>query len=158
MRQFAILFALLCLPNPALAGNANGNGTGGGEGNVQSQINDGDGNANAGGHGNGNSHGLDKQNVPLSADELGVGTALSPEGAAAASDQNLALKAVQQGNALPLSEIAKRVNKLFSARILDAHLVQQKGGLVYRLTILTDRGVSRKVDLDAKTGTTLGVD
>jgi len=152
MRHFAILFALLCLASPTHAVARNGNGVA--NGNVVSQADNGTGN----GKGNGNAFGKAKPTDPDGLGDIDAGATLSPEGAAAASDQNLALKAVQQGDALPLSEIAKRVREQFGARVIDAHLVKQKTGLVYRLTILTDQGVTRKIEMDAKAGTTGGVD
>lgn len=128
------------------------------------------GNGNAIGYDNGNAHGHDKGTTDdtgqtgggsdgsVTASPAGGSddTVLSPAGAAAASDQNVALDAVVDGEALPLSDIAKLVRTLFSARVLDAHLVERGTRLIYRLIILTDEGVSKRVDLDAKAGTVVG--
>lgn len=120
----------------------------------------GNGNGNANGYDNGTAAGHDKgdrdEDAPTAAAASAVqaGTVvLSPEAAAAASDQNVALDAVQAGEALPLSDIVRRVRSMFSARLLDARLLERRSGLIYRLTILTDAGVSKRVDLDAKAGT-----
>ena len=127
------------------------------------------GNGNAYGYDNGKAYGHDQSDSDKGASNYGwsggsgatgsgsMPTILSPEGAASASDQNIARDAVEAGEALPLSEIAKRVRSLFSARVLDARLVERGKLLVYRLTILTDSGVSKQVDLDAKAGTVLRV-
>jgi len=170
MRHLASILMLVCLvlPSPAVAGNGNGKGQqsqsdGNGNGNAN-----GNGNGNANGNGNGNANGGDNGNAhghgergddsgSASGSGSEVTTILSPEGAAAASDQNLALEAVQNGDALPLSEIVKRVRHLFAARVLDARVIARGPELVYRLTILTDQGVSRKVDIDAKAGVAIGV-
>jgi len=147
MRQTALVLALLCiaLPTHALAGNGNGH---------QSQSDSGSGGGN--GNGNGNAYGHEKHDDNGDGGSEGGTMVLSPEGAAAASDQNRALEAVQDGAAVPLSEIAKRVRLRFAARIIDAHLITHGAELVYRLTILTDRGVSKTIDVDAKAGTAAG--
>jgi len=137
MRHTALLFALLILNVPASAGAGN----------------NGNGNQSLSAAGNGNGFGHDKTDGGSSGNSNRV---LSPEGAAAASDQNRALQAVKDGDALPLSEIAKRVRSLFGARLLDAQFVSRGTELIYRLTILTDLGVSTRIDLDAKTGMPAG--
>jgi len=121
------------------------------------------GNGNANGYDNGNAFGHDKGDRDEAAPAAGgsatgasspVGqTVLSPEGSVISSDQNIALDAVESGEALPLSDIVKRIRKAFSARVLDARLIERGARLIYRLTILTDAGVSKRVDLDAKAGT-----
>ena len=141
MRYATLLFALLIATVPAYAGKgiaSSGNGTG---------------NQPSSDAANGNGFVHDKADSGPIGNGNGV---LSPEGAAAASDQNRALQAVKDGDALPLSEIAKRVRSLFGARLLDARLVYRGVQLIYRLTVLTDLGVSKRIDLDAKTGMPAG--
>jgi len=126
------------------------------------------GNGNAGGNGNGNAYGHDNGNngVGSANSTQGDGHAdggasddssvLSPGGLVTlGTDQNQALDAIGSG-ALPLSEIADRAVAQWGGRVIDAKLVRRGTALVYRLTLLSDAGISRRVFYDARTGASLG--
>jgi hypothetical protein len=80
---------------------------------------------------------------------------LSPEGALATTDQNMALHAVETGDAIPLGEIVRKLKGRLGGRVIDAQLVTLGSRLVYRLTTMSDQGVSKRVVVDAKTGSIL---
>jgi hypothetical protein len=82
---------------------------------------------------------------------------LSPEGQVTiGADQNVARDAVASGNALPLSEISRRIEAALQARVIDARLLRARGRLVYQLTTVADDGVTQKLYVDARTGLPLG--
>ncbi len=68
------------------------------------------------------------------------------------TDQNNALEAVKSGQALPLSSIVPLAETKWGGRVIDAELVRVQGTLLYRLTMLDDNGVSRRVYYQARTG------
>lgn len=81
------------------------------------------------------------------------GAVMSPEGLVTlGTDQNLALDAVRSGQALPLDDLLPFVVRHWGGRVIDAKLLTSDHGLFYRLTVLTDSGLSRRVFLDARTG------
>lgn len=67
-------------------------------------------------------------------------------------DQDLALDAVARGEALPLARIVRLAQANWPGRVIDAQLVRVGGVLLYRLTLLSDDGVSRRVYCNAKSG------
>jgi len=146
-----LIFLVAVIPaGTATAGNgkgSNGNGSQSSNGNGSSN--------NVGDYGRDKGDGDDT--FAAGGNEDSPGIISSPEGSAANSDQNFALRAVQRGDALPLSEMAKRVRHLFGARLLDARLLTEGSKLIYHLTILTDQGASTQVSLDAKTGVLIGI-
>jgi hypothetical protein len=169
----ALVLALVLLaPMAVLAGNGNGtgntNGQANGNGNAAANGNGQDnGNGNAGGNGNGQGNGYAGGNG-IGANGTGVafghdrGAATPPpsdEGNAggASSDQNIALHAVQSGAALPLDDIIPGARQRWGGRVIDATLIRIKGTLLYRLTMISDQGVSRRVYYDARSGTPVEV-
>lgn len=146
MRRLLVWLALAILISPSLgAGNGNGNA---GNGNAYGREN---GNEPSNGKGNGNSQGENGENGDIGGNQI-----LSPEGLVTiAPDQNQAIDAVGSG-ALPLSDISDRAVAQWGGRVIDAKLLRRNGVLVYRLTMLTDQGVSRRVLYDARTGAPLG--
>ena len=68
------------------------------------------------------------------------------------TDQNNALEAVKSGQALPLGSIVPLAETKWGGRVIDAELVRVQGTLLYRLTMLDDNGVSRRVYYQARTG------
>lgn len=81
---------------------------------------------------------------------------LSPEGlVTVGADQNVALDAVRAGLALPLDHLLAVASGDWGGRIIDAKLLKSNRGFLYRLTVLTDAGVARRVFVDARTGRTL---
>lgn len=67
-------------------------------------------------------------------------------------------KAVSAGKALSLSQVARNVRRRVPGQLLDAQLVNGRGGrLVYRLKILGKNGVMRNVTADAHSGGILSV-
>jgi hypothetical protein len=71
-------------------------------------------------------------------------------------DQDSALSAVQSGQALPLSEITRRAVAQWGGRLIDAKLMRRGTGLVYQLTLVSDRGAISRVFVDAKTAAPMG--
>jgi uncharacterized membrane protein YkoI len=152
-----LMIAALLGAGPALAGPGNGNSD------HTKQEN----NGNANGAGNGEANGADKGNgngngaVGGAADSVvdGAEAAVSGLGSTdgtADADQNGALDAVKSGQALPLSEIIALAQRAWGGRVIDAKLVQARGNLLYRLTMLDDGGVSRRVYYQARTGQAVG--
>jgi hypothetical protein len=124
------LFAMAC-SSIAYAQNGNGNGYGhdkGAKGNEGAKAN----------NGNGNGH-------PATSDAIG----LSSPGDG--TEQDIALDAVKAGRALVLSEIARQAVARWGGRVIDAHLLSTGGRLFYRLTMVSESGVSRHFLVDAKT-------
>jgi len=81
----------------------------------------------------------------------------SPEGEVTiGSDQNIALDAVKAGLALPLIEIERRAIARWGGRILDARPYRVGNALLYRLTLISNQGVSRRVLVDARNGNPVG--
>jgi uncharacterized membrane protein YkoI len=148
MKRLLVCLALIFALAPSLAGAGNGNGNaggnGGGNGNAYGHDNGNNGNGNPGGAGGGGGAGPDD------------GSLLSPGGMITlGTDQNQALDAFGSG-ALPLSDIADRAVARWGGRVIDAKLMKRGNALVYRLTVLSDAGVSRRVFYDARTGASLG--
>ena len=83
----------------------------------------------------------------------GPDTPLSPEGQLTiGADQNMARDAVDSGKALPLADIVALIGASLGGRVIDARLLSNGRALVYRLIVLTDGGLSRRVYVDARTG------
>ena len=165
MRTAALCLALIftLTATAAHAGNGNGNANGhdkqnaddgGGNGNG----NNGNGNANGGSNsnnGNGSSNGNGEPNGHDKSPDTPTST---PDGlVTAGTDQNTALEAVKSGAALPLDRIEPTVMQQWGGRVIDARLLKIRGTLIYRLTIVSETGVSRRVYYDAKTGTSVPV-
>ena len=68
------------------------------------------------------------------------------------TDQNGALDAVKRGESLPLKEIVALAEAKWGGRAIDAALVNVRNRLLYRLTMLSDDGVSQRVYYDAQSG------
>jgi hypothetical protein len=83
----------------------------------------------------------------------GPDTPLSPEGrVTSGADQNVARDAVDTGKALPLADIIRLVTTAPGSRVIDARLIRNGRTLVYLLVMLSDSGVSRRIYVDARTG------
>ena len=134
-------------------GNNNGAGPGNNNG-VGPGNNNGVGPGNGNGVGPGNSNGNKPAAPANAAPEAPSALAPSPVGP---SEQDLALGAVQSGQALPLSTIMKQAVSRWGGRVIDARLFKAGSRLVYRLTIVSDSGISQRVFLDAKTAIPLRV-
>ena len=155
-----IIIAVLIASPTVLAVGPNGEGNGNGN-QVQPDA-DGPGNGNGnqvqpgpsrpvngkGGPGTGPGHDKGEPTKPDNA-------ILSPEGALATTDQNLALHAVETGAAIPLGEIVRRLKGSLGGRVIDAQLVTLGNQLAYRLTTMSVQGVSILIVVDAKTGAIL---
>jgi hypothetical protein len=91
--------------------------------------------------------------APSQPDPPGPNTPLSPEGrVTSGADQNVARDAVDTGKALPLADIIRLVTTAPGSRVIDARLISNGRTLVYRLVMLSDSGVSRRIYVDARTG------
>lgn len=142
----------------------NGNGNGGNNGNSGNSNNgntgkghggDSGGGNSEGGGANGNGKGKGGESGNKSAPSGGAsGSAVRAPGGA--SDQDDALGAVQSGQALPLARITSIAEAKWGGRVIDAELLRARGALLYRLTILSDSGVSRRVYYQAATGQPVG--
>jgi hypothetical protein len=78
---------------------------------------------------------------------------LSPEGSVTiGADQNVARDAVARGEALPLGRIADVLEAQFGLRVIDAKLLGAKSGLIYRLTVISQTGLTQRILVDAKSG------
>lgn len=154
MKHLLVCLSLVLALSPSLgwAGNANGGGAGDNGGNAYGHDNGNNGNAY--GHDNGNNG--NSGNAPgHDGDGDDGGPILSPGGQVTIGpDQNQALDAVDNG-AMPLSDIAARAVAQWGGRVIDAKLLRRNGALLYRLTILNDQGVTRRVLYDAKSGAPL---
>ena len=175
----AMVFILPLCGSPAMAGtllaagapssppesSRQSDGNGGGNGNGTSSSN-GSGNSNAGGNDNGNSGGNGNSNGNGNAGgNSNNGNSSAPGQATETSapagtldappqlvDQDEALAAVKSREALPLSRIVAIAAAAWPGHVIDAKLLRFRGALLYRLTLLTDDGVSRRVYYHADTG------
>ena len=144
MRSFVLTIVVVALlaPGLAVAANANANnGNGNGAAN-------GVGNAGGVGLGNGGGKGAAVA-VPEHGGGPAAGSVVPP--APATTDQDLALKAVKSGQAMPLSDVVKQAVARWGGRVIDARLVDTGSRLVYRLTLISDTGLSQRIFVDAKT-------
>jgi hypothetical protein len=66
-------------------------------------------------------------------------------------DQNDARAAVQNGTSVPLSEVLALAAQQ-GGRAIDAKLIRVQGMLLYQVTMLSDKGVSRRLYFYARTG------
>ena len=123
----------------------NSDGGTGNNGNTNGNAGSSSGNA---GDANGNTNGQDKATDA---------TVYSPEGLiTTGADQNIALDAVKSGDALPLDRIEPIALRQWGGRVIDAHLLKVRGTLLYKLIVISDVGVSRRVYYDARTGASVG--
>jgi uncharacterized membrane protein YkoI len=67
-------------------------------------------------------------------------------------DQEKALDAVARGEALPLTRIITLAEAANGGRVIDAKLMHIQGILVYRLTLLSNGGVARRLFYYARSG------
>ncbi len=131
-------------------------------GNVNSDHSQHSNNGNTNGAGNGNANGADKGNGNSNGALGGGSVSITVPDAgstptSSTTDQNNALEAVKSGKAMPLSDIVARAEAKWGGRVIDAKLVQAKGVLVYRLTMLSDAGLSRRVYYEALSGRPVGL-
>jgi uncharacterized membrane protein YkoI len=117
-----------------------------------------DGNGKAYGHERGNSGATSNGDDPGSGETAPGVSVYSPEGLVTiGADQNIALSAVTSGEALPLDRIEPIAIRQWGGRLIDAHLIRVNGTLLYRLTMVSDAGVSRRVYYDARTGAPVSI-
>jgi hypothetical protein len=122
-------------------GNANGNGNGNGNG---SNSGNGNGTSNVNGSANGNANGLSRGN------STAPGQTRTKQ--IEVLDQDAALAAVKAHQALPLAGIIAIAEATGGGRVIDAKLVRAGGMLLYRLTLLSQGGVTRRIYVRADTG------
>jgi uncharacterized membrane protein YkoI len=65
-------------------------------------------------------------------------------------------EAVSSGEAAPLSRVARELTERYGGQIVRADLCRQGGGLVYRVTVLGERGEVHNAVVDAATGQIAG--
>lgn len=78
--------------------------------------------------------------------------------AAASTDFDRALGAVQRGEIKRLSEILPRIEAEFGGRAIETEIETDDGRWVYEIDILTTDGRLFEVDVDAVTGETISVE
>ena len=157
MKLAAVCITLIMVAATTAAEAGNGNAYGHDKRNSDGGTgNNGNTNGNAGsssgnaGDANGNANGQDQ-------DKATDATVYSPEGLiTTGADQNIALDAVKSGDALPLDRIEPIALRQWGGRVIDAHLLKVRGTLLYKLTVISDVGVSRRVYYDARTGASVG--
>ncbi|WP_215779806.1 PepSY domain-containing protein [Paludibacterium sp. B53371] len=69
------------------------------------------------------------------------------------TEQDVARKAVQAGEILPLEKVMKVVQQAFPGAVLEVELDRQEQLWVYEIKLLQDNGVVRKVRYNARTAT-----
>lgn len=74
-----------------------------------------------------------------------------------ALDQSDALRAVQNGMAMPFRTALKKVASEYGGSVIDVTLQSTGRRLEYRFKLRTDRGTVRTVRMDARTGRFLGL-
>lgn len=105
---------------------------------------------NAGNSGNGNSGNASK---PGNSSKAGASTSnVAPNTADDVLDQDAALHAVEQGDALPLRTLLPEIERRYRGDVIDAVLRKKGRKLVYTLKVLSPDGRVFVVAVDAATG------
>jgi uncharacterized membrane protein YkoI len=73
-------------------------------------------------------------------------------------DQDLARRALEQGQALPLAEILAKVKPEVPGKVIKIELETEDGVLVYELKVLRPDGRIEEIEVDAKTGKLLEIE
>jgi uncharacterized membrane protein YkoI len=131
------------------SGGNNGGGNNGGGNN---------GGGNNGGTNNGNAGGAAKSSTNGNANGAANGNANANANSSAAGSQSadLALEAVQNGNAMPLRDIQALIEPQYPGVLIEAQL-QRRGSLFYYdLTVLSPQGRVYVVTVEAATGLVAG--
>jgi len=82
--------------------------------------------------------------------------ALVPLAPALDVDQDEALRLRQSGEVLSFQAILRQADERYpGARLLEAELDDDDGELIYDIELLTDDGVVRELEIDARTGRVL---
>lgn len=82
--------------------------------------------------------------------------ALVPLAPALDVDQDEALRLRQSGEVLSFQAILRQAEERYpGARLLEAELDDDDGELIYEIELLTDDGVVRELEIDARTGRVL---
>lgn len=96
--------------------------------------------------------------VAAAAAMLAPGEAQARRGRGRGGDHDEARHALEDGEALPLSQILPLAIRAIPGEVLEVELEREHGRLVYEIEILARSGRVRKVILDARTGAVLGVE
>jgi uncharacterized membrane protein YkoI len=73
-------------------------------------------------------------------------------------DQELARRALEQGQALPLAEILAKLKPEVPGKVIKIELEADDGALVYELKVLRPDGRIEEIEVDAKTGKLLEIE
>lgn len=73
-------------------------------------------------------------------------------------DHDQALRLLQEGSILPLTEIAARVKTRVPGKVLEVELEREDGAYVYEFKILRPNGLVQEVEADAATGKILKIE
>lgn len=82
-------------------------------------------------------------------------TLAAPAAGDDARDHDRARRAVEAGDALPLSRMLERVEADFTGRLVEVELEKDDGRWIYELELLTPQGHVIELTYDAKTGVLL---
>lgn len=72
-------------------------------------------------------------------------------------DQDIARKALENKEILPLSAVLAKVEGKVTGDILEIELERKKGQWIYEIEVIGDDGRVRDIDVDAKTGEVINV-
>ena len=72
-------------------------------------------------------------------------------------DQEIARKALENKEILPLSAVLAKVEGQVTGDIVEIELERKKGLWVYEIEVIGEDGRVRDIDVDAKTGTVINV-
>lgn len=73
-------------------------------------------------------------------------------------DHDQAMRLLQEGSILPLTEIAARVKSKVPGKVLKVELETEDGVYVYKFKILRPNGLVQEVEADAATGKILKIE
>lgn len=86
-----------------------------------------------------------------------VAALLVPEVAGADDDHELARRALEAGEVLPLRAVLERIGKQYPGEIIEVELERDDGRWIYEIKVLRRGGGLLKLELDASDATVLGV-
>jgi uncharacterized membrane protein YkoI len=92
---------------------------------------------------------------------LAAGLAFAAIGGAFAGDDDdheSAMRALEQGLALPLTDIIAKVARRVPGKVIEVELEDDDGTLVYDLKVLSPDGRLREIEVEAATGEILEIE
>lgn len=83
--------------------------------------------------------------------------AVSPAAEDEAEDQEVARKALENKEILPLSAVLAKVEGKLTGDVVEIELERKKGQWIYEIEVIGEDGRVRDIDVDAKTGDVVNV-